>query len=143
MTAIRTQIAENVFARLEALGDATETELMPSSDPVSFPARHIFDGGHRLIEQEAGSTRYALDLTVEGYLEASGGHEALIALNDLYAATVRALITEPPLGGLAETIDEGDLRITVAPLASKQRLAFALDLVVTFSTRRDDPAQLA
>lgn len=143
MTTHRNAIFADVIERLEAIEDAAETELMPSADPVEFPARHVFDGGHTPIDLDASDTRYSLDFTVEAYVEQAGGTEAHAALNDLYTATVCALVSDPPLGGLVETIDEGALRITVAPLASKQRLAFALDFTVTFATKRDDPAQPA
>lgn len=143
MPAVRSTIFAEIVRRLDAIGDAAETELMPSSDPMSFPARHVFDGGQGIVEAEAGVTRYGLSFTVEGYLEQAGGDGAHAQLNDFYAATVVALMPDPPLGGLAETIDEGDLRITVAPLASLDRLAFALDFTLTFPTRRDDPGQAA
>lgn len=143
MTAVRNLIFAEIMERLTSIGDAAETELMPSSDPVSFPARHVFDGGQSLGETEAGVTRYALAVTIEGYLEQAGGADAHEAINELYAATVGALLPDPPLGGLAETIDEGDLRITVAPLASMSRLGFALDLEITFPTRRGHPDQPA
>jgi len=136
-------IFTEVITRLMAIGDAAETELMPSADPVDFPARHVFDGGHNPIDGDAFSTTYQLDFTVEGYLQQAGGAETHAALNDFYAATVRALVSDPPLGGLVETIDEGAMRVVVAPLASQNRLAFALDLSATFATRRDDPAQPA
>ena len=143
MSTLHAALVTLVATRLAALGDAAETELMPSSDPVAFPARHIFDEGHALGDSDAGSTRFDLGITVEGYVEQAGGTAAYLALHDLYAATVRALITEPPLDGLAETIDEGDLRIFVAPRASRDRLSFSLDLSITFSACRDDPAQPA
>jgi hypothetical protein len=143
MTVVRHAVCDEVLRRLVALEDAAETKLMPSGDPLAFPARHIFDGGQAVVEGEVASTRYALDLTVEGYLEQAGGADAYAALNDLYAATVRALLEDETLGGLVETIDEGGLRVFVAPLASKSRLGFAGDFTITFATRRDDPAQPA
>ncbi|WP_010218851.1 hypothetical protein [Sphingomonas sp. PAMC 26621] len=143
MTAVRSDIFLDILARLTAIGDTAETELMPSSDPVEFPARHIFDNGQSIVELEAGITRYQIDFTVEGYLEQPGGQAAYLALNNFYAATVAALVTDPPLGGLVETLDEGDMRITVAPLADKPRLGFAIDFSLTYATRRDDPAQPA
>lgn len=143
MSAPRDQIFQLALARLIALPDAAETELMPSADPISFPARHIFDGGQSIEESGHNFTMYRLGLTVEGYLERDGGTDVHQQLNAFYAATVAALVSDPPLDGLAETIDEGDMRVMVAPLAGTNRLAFALDFSVTFFARRDDPAQPA
>jgi hypothetical protein len=140
MTAIREAIFKEVEDRLNSLG-VGEVERMPSGDPMVFPALHIFDGGQQTSTAETDVSRYDMSVLIEGYLEASGGSAGHTQLNDLYAAVVAVLIPEPPLGGLAETIDEGSLQITVAPLASARRLAFSLDFSVTFPTRRDDPAQ--
>lgn len=143
MPSPRNQIFQTVLARLAALSDAAETELMPSADPISFPARHIFDNGQSIEETGHDFTIYRLDFSVEGYLERDSGADVHQQLNDFYAVTVAALVTDPPLDGVAETIDEGDMRVMVAPLAGTNRLAFALDFTVTFSARRDDPAQPA
>lgn len=136
MTAIREQILGLVDQRLAPL--AEEYERNPSDDPTRFPALAANDGGHRIVETEAGATRYALDLTVEGYVEGGTGAQASAALNELYAAVVATMMTEPPLGGLAETIEEGDLRVATATLASDRRLGFTLEFTITFPTRRGD-----
>lgn len=142
MPTVREQVMAAVMTALGELGVA-ELELMPSADPVVFPALHVFDGGQDASPSEPAATRYELALTLEGYMEQAGGAAAYATLNALYAAAVAALMAEPPLGGLAETIDEGGLRISVAPLASRPRLGFSLDMTITFPARRDDPAQPA
>lgn len=140
---VRGDVVAAAVAAWAALDGVAEVELMPSGDPAAFPALQIFDLGHRIEDGEAGSTRYALTLGIDGYIEASEGPDALAELNDLYAATVKAVMGEPPLGGLVESVDEGDLRISVAPLADTRRLAFSLDMTFRFSARRDDPAEPA
>jgi hypothetical protein len=109
---------------------------------MSFNALHIFDDGHEPSEQEAGATRYALPVSIVGYVEAEGGAAAHAELHALYADAVNALLTEPPLGGIAETIEEGPMRVEVAHLVSTRRLAFELQILVTFPTRRGAPDQL-
>jgi hypothetical protein len=44
------------------------------------------------------------------------------------------------MDGLAEVVDEADMRVGVATLASQPRQYLALDFDIEFSTRRDDPA---
>jgi hypothetical protein len=141
--AIREACFIEIDARLTAIDGVTEVERMPSGDPMSFNALHIFDGGQRAGISESDATRYDMSILIEGYVEGSGGKDAHAEINALYADVVAALMSEPPLGGLVETIDEGDLQVTVAQLASKSRLAFSLDFKITFPTRRDDPAQPA
>ncbi|UAK24349.1 hypothetical protein [Sphingomonas nostoxanthinifaciens] len=143
MTALREQIFALIEERLGGIAGVSEVERMPSSDPVSFPALHIFDGGQAPDWDETGVTRYDMTVVVEGFLEASGGAEAHKALNALYVDVVTSLMTEPPLDGLAETIDEGGFRPAVAPLASVRRLGFSLTFQITFPTERGDPAQPA
>lgn len=142
MTAIRLDVLKAVVALLQDIDGVTETILMPSGDPVGFPALHVFDAGQSLIDTEPSVSRYELNLTVEGYIQTASGDDAVGKLNELYAATVRALLADDlPLGGLAETIDEGDMRVFTATLADKPRLGFGLDFTITFPTRREDPAQ--
>lgn len=143
MTAIRAQIMAKIKQRLIGLNDAAETKVMPPGEPVEFPARHIFESGHSVDESDLSGTRYGFTPTIEGYVEGSSGDAVYAEINELYANTVRALITDPPLDGLAETIDEGDMRLFVATLASKPRMGFSLEIAITFPTRREDPAQAA
>lgn len=146
MTAVRQQIFDEIKRRLTAIDGVQEVKVMPSGDPMKWNAIHIFDGGQGRDDAEILSSRYQMTATVEGYLERVG-EDVYSDLNDLYAAVVTKLMPEtlgePPLGGLAETIEEGDLRIVVAELASKPRLAFSLDFQINFPTARSNPAQAA
>lgn len=143
MTAPRSLVCGTIMGRLRAIPGVAEVERMPSGDPLTFPALHFFDDGHRIGELEAGATRYDMLPTIVGYVEGEGGDEAHDALIDLYSLAVAALLTDPPLDGVAETIDEGNCKFMVAPLASKRRLAFALELPITFAAKRGNPAQAA
>lgn len=136
-------VRETIYAAIEAalLADtsAAEVERMPSTDPISFPALHIMDDGQNQIEGEAGSTRYGLALSVEGYVEGTGGSAMHTQLNMLHAQTVAAIIALIGMVPAIGDIDEGDLRVAVAPLASARRLAFSQDFTITFATRRGQP----
>lgn len=143
MTAIRAQIVATIEARLAAIDEVREVVVMPSGDPVKFPALHIFDDGHAVDESDTAGTKYGFIPRIEGYIEGSSGAVAYAQINDLYAATIRNLVTDPPIDGLAETVDEGDMRLFVATLASKPRLGFTLDLPISFYTDREDPAKPA
>lgn len=141
MTAVREAILSEIFDRLRILPGVAECERMATGDPSAYPALGIQDNGQSVATAEAGTTRYELDLSIEGYVEGGNGDLAHAELNELHAAVVAALMTEPPLGGLAESIEEGTMRVSAAHLASTRRLGFLLDFTIQFSTRRGDPAQ--
>lgn len=144
MNPLRSQIILLIAERLSAISGIAEVEVMPSGDPVSFPALHIFDPGHDTDTDTAlGVTRYDMSPYIEGYHELPGGRAAYEALNAIYAEVVSALVSDPPLDGLAETIDEGDMRMEVATLASNRRLGFSLKFNITFPTSRSNPAETA
>jgi len=142
---------ERIFAEIErrfrALDGVAEVDRMPSGEPASFEALHIFDGGQRPGESDASSARYDMAVTIQGYVEKGGGSVAHTALNWLYARAIATVMPEElgehPLGGLAEVIEEGPMQVEVAKLADARRLTFIVDLFITFPTRRGDPAQPA
>lgn len=139
MNAIREEIWLAVDATMEE--DVEEYQRMPSGDPKKFPARHGHDGGQATIEREAQNSRYSMDVTIEGYVQGVGGADTHASLNALYADTVKrmiGLIGHPAI----ETVEEGDLRMGVAALASVRSMAFSQDFRVIFATRRGDPTQI-
>lgn len=141
-------IFAEVDSRLTAVSAAANGsyERMPSGDPDRFPALAAFDGGDELLEHEAGSTRLALTVTVQGFVEGYDGppaHDAMIAL---HAVAVVALCGEPmfDLNDLVESVEiDGRRRVQIAELADKRRLGFEQDFTIIFSTRRGDPSQAA
>jgi hypothetical protein len=143
MTAAREQIFAELDARLSAIEGVAEYERLPSGDPNRFPAVHLFEGGQSPAESEVGSSQKMLRVTVEGYVKGGSGTAAHAAMNALHAKVVSALMTDPPLGGLAETVVDSDLRVDVAELASVRRLGFAQDFDIQFATPWGDPSQLA
>jgi hypothetical protein len=143
MSAVREIISARAEAALSLIEGIQEVEWNPSADPMSYPALQVFDDGQVPTEQEAGSTRYTLGMTVAGFVETWSGPEARAALNTLYAAVIAALFQDEQLTALIETIDEGGLRIDIATHADVRRLGFELDIDITFATVRHDPAQPA
>lgn len=141
MTAVRESIFAAIEARLAAIAGMGEVQRMPSGDPSRFPALFLFDGGHSPSEEgeEAGTQNQALAVGIDGYVEGSGGAGVHAALNALYAATIEALFPEPVLGGAATEIEETKFTVTVAERANKRRLAFELELIVHYATRRGMP----
>ncbi|CAD7335385.1 hypothetical protein FIV32_02340 [Sphingomonadales bacterium 58] len=139
MTSVRESIFAEIETRLNAIS-GVQVERLPAGDPDIFPALGIYDGVQEPIERGAGYTRHELTVTIEGFVEQADGVEAHVALNDLHAQTVAALLPEPPLGGLVDEINEGGLRVSVAELASVRRLGFGLDIIIQFSTARENPA---
>lgn len=141
MTSVREAIFAEVERRLRELLNIGEVERVPSGDPRRFPALEIAEGGPQVrAEQEYGSTRWRMTIVVAGYVEGGSGARAHAAINDLHARACQVLFTEPPLGGLVEMIEEGDVRFQVATLASEGRMAFAQDVIVQFATQRGNPA---
>lgn len=141
MTAIRETILAAVEAALTATS-AQEVERMPSGDPARFPALHIHDDGQSQLETEAFASRFTLALSIEGFVEGSGGAAAHAALNALHAQAVQAICAlENPAANI-EAVEPGDLRVAVAALSSARRLAFSQDFAITFAHRRGDPETL-
>lgn len=141
VSAIRDQIIGAIDTCLA--GVAPEIEVMPTGDPTAYPALHIYDDGQAQQERtETGTQRPALKLSVEGFVEDEGGRAALAQLNALYAATAQAIFAMADESPLIEDIEEGDMRINRVPLGSTHRLAFSLDFLITFPTRRGDPATI-
>ena len=142
MTAIREQVCAGIEAALVATG-IVEVEWMPSGDPASFPALHIFDDGQGdEVDQETDATRYRLRLGLMGFVAGGGGSSARIALNELYAQTVAAIMTFADNSSFVEVAEEGAMQVQVAALSSERRLAFSLDFDLVYATRRGDPTTL-
>lgn len=139
MTAAREAIFAKIEELLNTITGVNEVERMPSGDPSKFPALHIWDEGQRLEQAEAGVTEYDMTFNIDGYVEAPGGSPAHTALNALHSSMVQVLVTEPPIGGLVDEITEGVMNVTIAPLASKRRLAFTAEFTVNFPTNRGNP----
>lgn len=139
MSTIREQIVAAFMLGLVDAG-AEELELMPSSDPASFPALHFIDEGQgRETDYEPGANRYRMAFTIEGFVEGTGGAAAHAALNALYSKTLSSVVRTADASDLIEEIEEGSMRIAVAPLANMHRLAFSHDFTVTFVTLRGKP----
>lgn len=147
MSTALSQIFAAIDARLSAIAGLGSYEREPSGDPDAFPALETVDGGddHSQEGSEAGTERFALTITVRGYVEGASGPAAHDAMTALHAAAVKALCGDPGfnLGGLVESIARsGNRRPDVAELASQRRLGFAQDFTVNYATPRGDPATL-
>lgn len=140
MTAVRETIWAAVDAALAAIPGVAKYERCASGDPADFPAVQAHDGGQVVTEGEAGRTRYRMDVSVEIFVQSPGGAAAHAALNELYSGAVTALVGLVGVLPELEEVEEGDLRIAVAPLADRRRLAAACDFAFHFSTRRGDPS---
>src|SRR5687767_2296304 len=106
MPSAREQIFVVVDTRLQAISGVQEYEREPSADPAKFSALHVEDQGQSPIGEEGGSSRKALIFTVRGYVKGASGAGAHAVLNELHANVVKTLMTEPPLGGIVELIEE-------------------------------------
>lgn len=140
MTALRLAIVEEIETRLRAISGVAEVQINAAGDPTRFPALFIDDAGHVPDEgTEPQSTRYDMNLTIEGYAEGGGGRDAYAEINQLYVDVVATLLSEPPLDGLAEEVNEGPMRIATAILSKERRLGFSMDLKISFVADRAFP----
>jgi hypothetical protein len=141
MATVRKQILDATVSLCRTIDPFVE--LNASGDPDSFPSLNVQDGGNRVIEGEVGSIRRELSITIEGVVEGGDGDEASADLDALYAQVFGLMMADETFGGLAELIDEGDLRTDVVMLAAERRLGFAQDFTIQFATLRSDPSQPA
>lgn len=121
-------------------GVAAELEVEPAGDPTEFPSLGITDDGHSVLEREASLTRREMAITIDGFVEGGDGDAPTAERNALIAHVVAALLADETLGGTVELIEDGDLRMFTATLASVRRLGFALGFTIQFTTSRADPA---
>lgn len=143
MTARRELIFAEIEARLAAIASPAlgEVERMPSGDPSKFPALFIFDqGDDPAIEQDETDTEaFELSIGIDGFVNGDAPHTAAHAL---YAAVKRALMTQPPLGGLADEIRQGRLDMAIAERAKDHRLGFGVEFKITYRTRFGEPQEI-
>jgi hypothetical protein len=135
---VRDAITAAVMSALA--GAADELELEPAGDPSRFPALGAVFGGHRVLEREAGLTRYEMPVTIDGFVDGEGGEAPSAARNALQADVVTRLVADGQLGGIVELIEDDDCRMFTAALANVRRLGFAQDFTVQFTTARGNPA---
>lgn len=147
MTALG-QIFGEVDSRLSAIPGVLEYERMPTGDPDSFWALHLYDDGDVDAAEEgseAGTSRRELTFHVEGFVQDFSGAAAHDDLSDLHAEAVKALCGDEGfnLGGLVESISpSGDRRVATPKLGEVRRLGFAQDFAVIYATPRGDPSIL-
>jgi hypothetical protein len=126
--------------RLRGIASANEVTSLATGDPSEFPALNVLEiGWDPDVTTEPGVTRYTLTMAVEGYVRGSDGGTARQDRNALYLAVVEAIIDEPPLGGLAEELNEGPTRPVTATLSNEERMGFVTQFIVTFPANRASP----
>lgn len=119
---------------------AREVEIEPVGDPIQLPALGITDAGHVVVERETDITRRIMTITIDGFVDGSGGRAPNAQRSALQAAVVSALMEDETLGGLVELIEDGALRMFTAMLSEQRRLGFAQDFEIQFTTSRVNPA---
>jgi len=140
MTTVLGDIWERIEAALTAIASNPDVEIEPAGDPDVFPALSGYDGGSIVIEREAMLTRRQLSFTVEGYVQRGDGKAGTADRADLHAQAVAAIMADDTFGGTVELVEDADLRMFTASLASKRRLAFSQDFTIQYVTSRTNPA---
>jgi len=143
MTAIREQIFVEIEQRLGAIASPmiAEVSRMPPGDPSAFPALFIFDQGDTpaIEEEETDTEAFILQVGIDGFVTGEAPHSAG---HTLYDAVKRALMTQPPLGGLAEEIRQGRLDMAIAERAKDHRLGFGVEFNILYRTRFGEPQEI-
>lgn len=138
MTARRETIITEVLARLNIVPGVALVLRQPNAQPSTSTTLTLDDRGQRLIESGAIHNIYALQLVIGGFI---AGQNAAVAINELYAGTVRALFADgAQLGGIAMLVTEGDLAIDTAAIDQKNTTFFELPIDIQFTARTHDPA---
>lgn len=107
---------------------------------VAYPSGVLVDGGQRADDQTLGLTRYSMDFTVEGYVQAATDDEIGPAVSAGIALIVAALMGDPQLGGLAVDLHEGETSVEFDRGEGKAPIGqFAIGFTVEFFTREADP----
>jgi hypothetical protein len=141
-------IREQIYAKLE---EVLSTALMGvrvernrDSAVQVFPTVVVIDGGQIRQEPEStGFNEYVMTPTIEGWVDGETQADLGPALNELYGQTVKALMADRKLGGLAIDMAEGPLEVDVSRRENQGPVAgFALDIEVRFWTAEDDPFEL-
>jgi hypothetical protein len=138
---VREQILQAIVTRLALIPGIAEVTRETSGDPSRFPALVVMDGDQQPIEREPSVSRYEMSPGIWGYVEGEDGPAVASARTKLYGDVVAALITEPPLDGLAETIEEGALDTRPGQLGALRRLEFGLTFNITYATKRGAPTE--
>lgn len=142
MTARRETLILEVISRLEAVTGVSRVVRQPNAQPSTSHTITLDDQGQRVINTSAQHNRFIMRLIIGGYISGTGATSAA-AINEFYAATVRAMFADgAQLGGLAELITQADLQIDSAPIDQKFTTVFELSLDVQFIARTHDPALL-
>ena len=146
MTARREVILAALLTAIDGAGGSTgERNPVNQIHPNDMPAFALYDGGHEIDEVYAGQTQYRMTPAIGLYVAAASGGGT--ALNALYTAIVQAAMADPTLGGVCDTIREGDMSDpeTVTESAPGVRLGkpfmvAIIDLEIDFATVEGDPS---
>lgn len=139
MIPVREQVLAAFLARLQTLpGVTVERNRNREVTPDMMPAIVLLDGGQRR-QDETGLARYVAEPEVEGYVVAATDAALGPALNELYARTVVAALSDPTLGGLAVDVREGALEVMIVRETGKPAAGFSLAFEIEFFAAPADP----
>ncbi len=149
MEPVRTQISKALKAAADGMAPQVITDSVavyrnrrrpPDANAVRVWINIItgdFDADDTV---SSDATRYTEDITVEGSVAAADDETAADERDDLYAATVVALMADHTLGGLTIDVRQVVMVSDVADSEGSEPVAtFALSLEVDYETRAGDP----
>ncbi len=144
-TSIREQIMQAFEEKLSLISGVSGLTVSRnrSAAIVSYPSLVLYDGGESHNNGNSGATMVSMRVPVTGLVNAANDTALGPALNELYAKTVQAALSDVSLGGLAVDISlidaETDLQLDV----SKPSAAFMAEFEIQYWIAPGDPYSTA
>lgn len=141
---VREQILAAMVAQFE--GDATHLDGVTIDRMRDAPVRVrpslvVLDGPHTADQSETGAVLYAMDVTIEGHVEAATDAALGPAINDLYGRVLQSIYTDATWGDLAIDTRERSIDVDVGRRDGGGPVGFfSLELEVQFWTAERDPS---
>lgn len=149
MPAIRTQIAQALQAAAAAIAPEIIADPVtvyrnrrrpPDANAVRVWINILTSGFDADDTVSSDGTFYTDDVTVEGAVSANTDEQAADELDDLYAATVKALMADTQLGGLAIDVRQVAMVTEFTDIEGSPPVGtFSLTLQVDYRTLSGDP----
>jgi len=144
MTAtVREQIIEALIETLSDIDDIT-VERSRLTPVQHYPSVVLRDGEQSSAIIDSESKQHAMQIEVEGYVQAADSSAVSSAMNDLYGKIVSALLADDQIGGLANDLREVSMTPILENESGKRATAaFMVLFEVEYQTGHADPYSTA
>lgn len=141
---IREQALAGLKAALDGITGVPGLQVLRNEDAAIDPFPTLIqvdaESTQRVAERAAGSSVYAIELVVEGYVSASLPAATGPALSDLYARAWQAAKgAETTVAAIFEVLEGETTTALVREDGVAPHAVFALTVALSFGARPDDP----